>query len=181
MSGWLSHAPITFQWNWYEQGWKTELVAVMVNSVVSKKRGVPHPTSLRNRPEDRRQKLEDVASKNTLCKYLGEKQGVDKFEPDPSQWEVRGKETVVWFEWLYVAKRGRPHRVPMRVDQLLAPSEDYQRKVAGNPLSNSAPSLIFSLEYLAKLAAHKCPGAEYAGTLPPDRLSAPMFIAWGLF
>ena len=30
---WLSHAPVTFQWKWYEQGWKTELVEVMVNDV----------------------------------------------------------------------------------------------------------------------------------------------------
>ena len=85
VGGRLSHAPVTFQWKWYEHGWKTELVEVMVDSLTSKKRGVPHPKSLRNRLEDRRQKLEDIASKHTLCKYLGEKQGPDAFEADPSQ------------------------------------------------------------------------------------------------
>ena len=48
----------------------------------------------------------------------------------------------------------------MRVGDLCLAAE---RKVAGNPLSNGAPSLTFSLEYLAKLAESKCPGAEYAG------------------
>ena len=48
----------------------------------------------------------------------------------------------------------------MRVHDLFLSAN---RKVAGNPLSNSAPSLTFSLEYLANLARHKCPGAEYAG------------------
>ena len=163
--GWLSHAQVTFQWKWYDpkHGWKTELAHECVLHLIIHNRAVPLPMSLRHRPEDRRQKLEEAASKHVLCNYLGEKQGLDSFEPDPSKWIVCGKETVVWFEWLHVTKRGKPHRVPMRVDDVLAPSEDYGRKVAGNPLSKSAPSLTFSVEYLAKLAAHKCPGAEYAG------------------
>ena len=162
VEGWLSHALVTFRWEWHEpkHGWKTELVHERLDHLTFENRTVSHPMSLRNRPEDRRQKLEDVASQHTLCKYLGEKQGKDAFEPDPSQWEVRGNEAVVWFEWLYITKRGKPHRVPMRVLDLFLSAN---RKVAGNPLSNSAPSLTFSLEYLAKLAAHKCPGAEYAG------------------
>ena len=51
----------------------------------------------------------------------------------------------------------------MRVGDLLATSADAKMGIAGNPLSNAAPSLMFSLEFLAKLASFKCPGAEFAG------------------
>ena len=159
--GWMSQAQVAFVWEWYEAGIrKSEIVEESALNLLVHDRLVPRPPSLRNRPEDLQAKLEGIAAQHALCKYLGERQG-DSYEPDPLKWTVPGtQEAVVWFEWQYVTRRtGKPHRVPVRLNDAFK----SQRRVPGNPLSNAAPSLTFSLEYLQKFIEQKIPGGTYEG------------------
>ena len=170
VEGRLSDAPVTFEWKWKDEeegDWQSELVDLQAYHLVHHERTVALPSGLRlaaARPEILRAKLEAAAAHHRLCEYLGEHQGDSSFEPDPRKWITSGVRAVVWFEWKFVTRNGKPHRVSMRVDNIFASSDrENASKISGNPLSKSAASVTFSLEYLQRFAESCCPGAIYEG------------------
>ena len=109
-AGRLSHADVTFSWQWWEGGaWRRELVAPSADHLVAHMRCVPTPDGLQNDDEKLHKRLIAAAQNKhkAPCKYLGKKIGNCQFEPDPARWPPRSdpegwtrkSQEEVWYEW----------------------------------------------------------------------------------
>ena len=173
VEGQMHRAFVAFEWTWQDaEEMKSEIVEAQLGPCCGSARGhlVPLPSSLCGRlrgpvrecAQELQARIERVAARYVFCHYLGERQG-DWFEPDPGKWLTCGTTARIWFEWKYVTISGQPHRVSMLVNSVPLPNTENPKHIPGNPLSRTPLSLAFSMEYLQKFAAQKCPGARYEG------------------
>ena len=168
---WLSHVDLAFLWSWTQKNGarRREMVFVRANDVFTESnRSIPRPEAFKGPWEIWRERLEEAAAKQPLCKYLGHQTNSGGYEANPEKWRVpQGQDkshSLVWYEWLHVA-RGKdklPHRVAIRASNIL----HHSRDVPHHPLHHSCPrELHFSLEYMQAFVAWKTKDSdsEYVG------------------
>jgi hypothetical protein len=138
---------VFLQWTWHCRGTvRTALTSVRLDHLRDLERKLSVPAGLGDADYLLWRTLEQVAAAETAtrkapCLYLGVLLQSGKFEADPSRWirethypDGRRTHADVWFEWQYVTcLGGRPHRVTIRVNNILSTS-DKKRSPPSHPL-----------------------------------------------